>query len=142
MDKSKVAEAQLHLRELTKSMQMVLEIEQIGPDGAITFGQPPTTAAPPTPPLGTCCAGEQKKCAADPSVWAVEPWQTLKFQLTDPHYFSYEYIPASDGRSFTFKAHGDLDCDGEYMVLSVAGRWDEALGQSVIDPIVEPSTLE
>lgn len=142
MDKSKVAEAQTNLRALARDTQMTMENERFEPDGTVLLGKAPTTAAPPTPPLGTCCASEGKKCAPDPALWTVEPWTILNFELSTPHYFSYEYIPAADGRSFTIKAHGDLDCDGEYMVLSVAGRWDEALGQAVIDPIQEPATLE
>jgi hypothetical protein len=141
-DKSKIAEAQLNLRQLTTDIRMYMQIEQVQTDGTIGMGKVPTTAAPPTPPLGTCCASEDQECAPDPSLWAVEPWQTLKFQLDMPHVFSYEYIPASDGRSFEFKAHGDLDCDGEFMVLSVKGRWDEALGQPIIQPIEEPAALE
>jgi hypothetical protein len=142
MDKSKVAEANLNLRQLATTLQVYMEIEQVQPDGTFAIGKVPTTAAAPTPPLGTCCASEGKKCAPDPAVWAVEPWQTLKFQLDTPHYFSYEYVPAADGRSFTLKAHGDLDCDGEFMVVSLKGRWDEALGQPVIDAVEEPATLE
>lgn len=139
MDRSKVAEAKLNLRTLANDAQMAMQNERIDADGTMVFGKAPTIAAPPTPPLGTCCAGEDKKCAPDLSLWQGEPWATLNFELSTPHYFSYEYIPASDGRSFTFKAHGDLDCDGESMVLSVAGRWDEALGQAIIDPIEEPA---
>jgi hypothetical protein len=141
-DRSKVAEAQTNLRMLANDVQMAMQNERMGPDGTMIFGRAPTTVAPPTPPLGTCCANEDKRCAPDPSLWQGEPWATLNFELGSPHYFSYEYIPENEGRAFTLKAHGDLDCDGVFMVVTTTGHWDEALGQPVIDPPEELVTLE
>lgn len=72
-------------------------------------------------PAGTCCGHPGDKCPPDPSLWAREPWTSLKFSMDDPHYYRYEYEVAGDGKSFTARALGDLDCDGEYSTFELVG---------------------
>lgn len=85
----------------------------------------PKTSTPITPPLGTCCA-QGGKCAPDPELWAHETWRQLRFSIGDPHYYSYQYEVAPDGQSFTARAHGDLDCDGEYSTFEMYGAVEGA----------------
>ncbi|HEU5058863.1 MAG TPA: hypothetical protein VFU21_20155, partial [Kofleriaceae bacterium] len=118
MKKSKTSEA----RELLRRMY----------DGARAYwmeqtGSPrlPAPSAGPTPPLGTCCQ-QGGKCQPDLALWAGEPWRSLKFSMDDPHYYSYEYKVAPDGKGFTVRAYGDLDCDGQYSTFSLYGEVNEA----------------
>jgi hypothetical protein len=41
--------------------------------------------------------------------------------MDDPHYYRYEYEVAADGRSFSARALGDLDCDGVYSTFEMVG---------------------
>jgi hypothetical protein len=65
-------------------------------------------ALPPTP--------SQVPCGAEPVPWpqsAAPGWRALGFSPTDPVRYSYEYAPDPDGKSFTVRARGDLNCDGK-----------------------------
>jgi hypothetical protein len=82
----------------------------------------PAPSVGPTPPLGTCCAGGAVKCLPDETLWTSKPtWMELHFSVDDPHYYSYEYRVAPDRQSFTVRAYGDLDCDGEYSTFELTG---------------------
>lgn len=85
---------------------------------------PPQFPAPsqaPTPALGTCCAGGKDKCDPTASLWTSPVWVALRFSVDDPHYYSYSYTVSTDGKSFTARAHGDLDCDGKYSTFEITG---------------------
>ncbi len=75
---------------------------------------------PITPPLGTCCKGDKGKCAPQAKWWTHPVWAALRFSVDDPHYFSYSYTVK--GKSFTVRAHADLDCDGEYSTFEMYGE--------------------
>ncbi len=98
----------------------------------------PRESIGPTPPIGTCCA-QGGQCAPDPAWWAHPTWQALGFVIMDPHYYSYQYQVADDGQSFTVRAIGDLDCDGNYATFEMDGQIvDGALqGSTVIREIDE-----
>jgi hypothetical protein len=81
----------------------------------------PTPSAGPTPPLGTCCKQPRGRCEANSGLWAKPPWTSLRMALDDPHYYSYQYEVAPDGRSFTARAMGDLDCNGVYSTFELVG---------------------
>ncbi|HEU5059091.1 MAG TPA: hypothetical protein VFU21_21305 [Kofleriaceae bacterium] len=119
--KSKGSEAQTSLR------MMELGARQFAEAGAVEAGSMqaapgfPRASAGPTPPLGTCCKGDRGRCAPDPALWSQPPWSDLDFTIEHPHYFSYEYKAAPDGKSFTALAYGDLDCDGDHSTFSLSG---------------------
>lgn len=83
----------------------------------------------------TMCAlgGGQEKSAPDPTLWQGEPWNSLKFSVDDPAYFAYGYAVnnsganGGDGSSFTAKAQGDLDCDGDLSTFTMAGVVDKTV---------------
>ena len=75
-------------------------------------GRFPQEPAGPTPALGACC-DQGGACAVDDAQWQVAGWAALGFTIDDPNRYSYQYIPAADGRSAVIRATGDLDCDGE-----------------------------
>ena len=80
----------------------------------------PGPSVPATPPA-TCCGRPGDKCAPEPTLWTKEPWRSLKFSMDDPHSYRYEYEVAVDGRSFSARALGDLDCDGVYSTFEMVG---------------------
>ena len=49
--------------------------------------------------------------------------------MSDPHYYSYEYVSEGTGTSarFTARAVGDLDCDGVLSTFERVGAVDAAL---------------
>jgi type IV pilus assembly protein PilA len=131
--KSKTSEA----REFTRKMYDGARAYYLDPPNPADPKKPaslPTPSTQPTPPLGTCCK-QGEKCAPDPSLWNKEPWKSLQFSIDDPHYYSYQYEVAKDGKSFTVTAYGDLDCDGEYSkfrlhgVLSPDGGGPNGMGE-------------
>ena len=92
----------------------------------------PTQASGPTPSQ-PCCTFTQRKCPADPSSWAIEPWMSLDFEPYESTYFQFEYTPSADGQSFTATATGDLDCDGTSIVYTLRGRAERGMPTFVID---------
>jgi len=52
-------------------------------------------------------------------VWQTAPWLELGIAIDEPHYFQYTY--ASDGKTFTATAIGDLDCDTNTATFTVRG---------------------
>jgi hypothetical protein len=85
-----------------------------------------------TPKVGTCCASlggpdrnDNDKCDPAPGDWATETWSALYFQMSDEHYFVYDFT--SNGKTgndaeFTVSAYGDLDCDGIKSTYQRFGR--------------------
>lgn len=96
----------------------------------------PTQASGPTPPV-SCCSFPQKKCPADPSAWAIEPWMSLDFEPYDATYYQFAYTPSADGQSFAATATGDLDCDGTTVTYTLRGSVEHG---TPIFEIVKPAT--
>jgi hypothetical protein len=71
------------------------------------------------PAIPCCQQPTHPKCMPAEGSWSVEPWRSLHFQMSDPHYFQWRY--ESDGRTMTAEARGDLDCDGSYSSFKIAG---------------------
>lgn len=83
----------------------------------------PQLSAGPTPPLGACCKNGGM-CDPDPILWAGPEWRALAFSVEQPHSYSFEYrVTQASGpnASFTARAIGDLDCDGEYSTFQMIG---------------------
>ena len=70
-----------------------------------------------TPAAGECCKHPGKKCPPTPDAWTHPTWQAIAFELSDPHYYSYELVIEDAG--FIARAVGDLDCDGEHGVYEL-----------------------
>jgi len=118
-------------------------------DGAASQGslvpvakQFPGPSVGPTPKPGSCCE-DGKKCAPNPDSWSAPTWQALNFGVFDPHYFSYKYEVAADGRSITASAIGDLDCDGTFSTYSLTATIEEGGDAPMLAPkIVETNPGE
>lgn len=118
--KSKKTEASLMLNKLSKMAKTYAIAQQKYPAGSTGI----TPAIP-------CCKQQGMKCQPDPKVWT-GPWAELEFQIDDPHLFRYSY--ESDGKTFTAKAVGDLDCDeNEITYGTVTGKLVDGTPSVTID---------
>ncbi|MDQ3341776.1 MAG: hypothetical protein M4D80_42050 [Myxococcota bacterium] len=124
MKKSKRTESSLQLNKLQKNLKVAFMTNAEFPKGKVG----PT-------PAKSCCES-QGKCAPDPAAWANPVWQSLDFQIDEPHLYRYAYESA-DGKSFVAKAIGDLDCDGKEVEYVMTGTVDASGNPSVT--IAEPS---
>ena len=78
-------------------------------------------AVGPTPGKGACCEAEDGRCEPNPELWEHPSWKLLSFEMNGEHFYSYEYAPGADGKSFVVSAYGDLDCDGTFSTFRLAG---------------------
>jgi type II secretory pathway pseudopilin PulG len=122
MKKSKKTEASLMLNVIAKSVKMSATV-----DGALPKGRAPLS------PAASCCKSPDRKCNA-PDAWKHPVWQAIDFSLDEPHLFRYSY--ESDGKTFTARAVGDLDCDDNEITYVLTGTID---AQGVVHTtLVEP----
>ena len=84
-----------------------------------------------TPVEGSCCTGQDTdnddRCDANPANWNSNTWSSLKFQISEAHYFVYSFTSnglADTEAQFTAMANGDLDCDGVYSTFQRYGQGD------------------
>jgi len=98
MKRSKKTEAELQLDKIGARAKRAFH-----QTGAFPKGEAPLTPAAP------CCGQPSNRCAAPPAAWAQPVWRALDFSIDRPSLYQYSY--ESDGKTFTAKAVGDLDCD-------------------------------
>ena len=82
----------------------------------------PVGSAPLTPSV-PCCAQTGQQCAPAPDEWTHGAWQDMGFSFDDASQFQYSYD--SDGKTFTIKAVGDLQCDGHPTEIVGHGSLDD-----------------
>jgi type II secretory pathway pseudopilin PulG len=129
--RARTAEATVELRRLyTAVVEHVTENGQLPEAGAMT------------PPAGSCCAGPDRRCAPEASLWEGKPWRDLRFSMDDPHLYSYQLEVGADGKSFTVRATGDLDCDGTRSTYEMAGTIGDDRAVSPAPPIKATDELE
>ncbi len=61
----------------------------------------------------------------DPAgAWNQPTWEALSFAISDPHYYSYEYVSSGGSSTAMFSARGvgDLDGDGRASTFERSGR--------------------
>lgn len=143
--KAKTTEATLNIKKLQEGAVSYYHEERVASGSAVPIPKqfPKTPATAIAPVLGACCPA---KCSPISALWADPSWQALKFGMSDPHYYSYEYngtaagvgtIPASgsvakalaDGTTpttfFFASAYGDLNCNGTYSTFEMFGAIDK-----------------
>lgn len=96
-----------------------------------------------SPKAGTCCASlggpdhnDNDQCDPSPGDWDSETWSALYFQMTNEHYFVYDFT--SNGKTgndaeFTVSAYGDLDCDGVKSTYQRFGRGKVENGEATVE---------
>ncbi len=108
MKRSKNTEASLQLNKLGKNAKRVY-----AETAAFPIGEVPLT------PEAPCCGGPNNHCVTTSETWQHPVWKALDFEIDEPTLFQYSY--QSDGKTFTAKAVGDLDCDGTTITYELHG---------------------
>jgi hypothetical protein len=98
-----------------------------------------TEPAGPTPTPGSCCGGKGGRCRPAPASWRTTAWLAIRFEVHQPHAYSFEYRPDASG--FTALAYGDLDCDGTLSTFSIRGDRG-ANGMISLGPLQTTEPLE
>lgn len=106
--RSKKTEAELQLNKIGKNAKRVYAETSTFP-----VGKAPLT------PATSCCAGADHHCVTTAADWKQPAWQALDFEIDEPSLYRYSYT--SDGKTFTAKAVGDLDCDGVEATYELLG---------------------
>ncbi len=113
-------------RKRTRKVEAEIQLNKLGKAAIVEYSENarfPTEHAPLTP-AADCCAenfGGKRKCGPTPASWSTPAWRALDFELSEPHFFRYSYMPSADGSSFTATAVGDLDCDGVAITYTLSG---------------------
>jgi Tfp pilus assembly major pilin PilA len=123
MKKSKRPEAKLQLERLDKALKATHATNGAFPKGKVG----PT-------PAKSCCVGPNHTCD-EPVAWQNPIWKKVGFEMADAHLFRYSY--ESDGKTFTAKAIGDLDCDGNEIAWVLHGATDA--NGNVLTTVIEPA---
>ena len=120
--KAKTSEARMNIRKIADAAAAYYAEEHVTAAGEVLPPGFPETADW-TPPLGSCCKGDDGRCRPDPDLWAEMTWLALGFSIDDPHYYSYRFEATGTGADAEFKvsASGDLDCDGKYSLFETGG---------------------
>ena len=134
MRSAKAAEATEMLDLIKKGSAAYYTTPITDPSGTHIDCQFPITTA--ITPIGatSCCPGAgghdtdtDDRCDANAGDWDNKTWSSLKFAITDQHYFVYQYLANTSSLSAalaTGKAHADLDCDGILSTFSLALKGD------------------
>ncbi len=77
-------------------------------NGTVVPVQFPTTVL--LTPAAKCCLNDSGKCVD--TNWEDPTWSTIGFEISDPHYFQYEFLATLN--TFTAGAYGNLDCDATW----------------------------
>ena len=131
MRKAKTAEAVDMLDKIYKGAVDYFMTPRVEPDSAgQTFApcQFPESHTAVYPLGDSCCAlgatvGDSR-CPADPGAWDDPSWSSLKFEITDAHYFQYKFdaVGTNNTAQFTAHAQADLDCDTNFSTFQRYGK--------------------
>ncbi len=116
-------EAVTNLAMLARMAVTYATAERVAPTGVMA---PPSFPA--SAPMTPARVPGARPVTDPPETWTHPSWVALGFSVSDPHYYSYEFI--SDGSSFTVRAYGDLDGDG---VLSTFERTGHLNAQNEVE---------
>ncbi|MSP92467.1 MAG: type II secretion system protein [Myxococcales bacterium] len=96
-----------------------------------------------TPAGMNCCIDQNDsdhddRCDSAPGKWKNSTWAALHFQLTDQHYFQYQFQSSGilTAARATAGAYGDLDCDGLRSTYELLFRGDPAATEAECDQVV------
>jgi hypothetical protein len=90
-------------------------------------GDPKRVKFPPSTdwsPKGSCCAGKEQRCAAQPQDFAVEAWKTFGFNVDVASRYQFRYAVTGAGRAakVVLEARGDTDCNGKFAMFRIEGK--------------------
>jgi Tfp pilus assembly major pilin PilA len=86
----------------------------------------------------TCCNSPGNRCSTGLTVWNNAGWEDLKFIITDPHYYAYEFVGGNTDTDsyYSAYAYGDLDCDGTYSTFEIKGSVDKEGSIVIHGPVI------
>jgi type IV pilus assembly protein PilA len=136
---AKSAEARTAVGRMAKDAQVAYEREKM--DSAIvkitesvSIAHELCTAGAPIPAALASVANQ--KYQSSPAEWNATGWSCLKFSMSDPQYFQYQYdqtgAVTGNGAKFDAQAHGDLDGDNIPSTFALAGEVQTASGELVL----------
>jgi len=136
---AKSAEARTAIGRIAKDAQVAYERENMGgtivplkDSREITHELCPQSGLVPA----NLAQVSNQKYQSDPGEWNLVGWSCLKFSMTDPQYFQYQYrVPTAgglEGANFAAEAHGDLDGDGDPSTFALAGQVQESTGGELV----------
>ena len=134
---AKTAEAKNALGQLGKDAITAYEGEGLT-DGARHLC---ASASSPVPANRTAVSGKKYQSSRDE--WMKDEarnagFACLKFEMTAPQYFQYEYTATATG--FTARAHGDLNGDGKFSTFELKGEVQN--GHLVVAPVITETDPE
>lgn len=135
--KSRTTEARMMLEKVYNGARSYYyETTEIGQNNTITVTVSQFPDSVGNTPAGTCCSiSGTPRCEPDAAIWDGNlSWSALKFSLTDPHYFQYQFDSSgvSLAAAFTASAFGDLDCDGLRSTFHMYGFINTASGEPTL----------
>jgi type IV pilus assembly protein PilA len=148
--KSKTVEATEGLDKVNSGAKSYFTADHYDSSGTILAKYFPATASwTPTVASGStrCCADSVAgpKCQggnaeADVANWNHNTWRALQFQLSDPHYFAFQWTNGANSNkaaTYTSEASADLDCDGTPSSYRFLGSIDTEYGVASKGPIID-----
>lgn len=140
MTNSKTAEARQALGTISKSARLAYSgehwdttdvLDPGGKAGAANKLCPSAAKVPEgAPPKG-------EKYQSTKGDWDDDPgWSCLKFEMSGPQYFQYEFVADDDAKTFDAIARGDLNADDATSVFTLKGRVNED-GMLTIAPTID-----
>ena len=145
--KSKTVEATEGLDKVNSGAKSYFQADHYDSDGNILAKYFPSAKGW-TPDVA---AGDNKCCAAstgskcnggdeesDTANWNHDTWRALHFQLSDPHYFAFQWATTGSNKTarYTSEASADLDCDSTPSNYMFRGVIDSEFGVRAKGPII------
>jgi type IV pilus assembly protein PilA len=135
---AKSAEARTAIGRIAKDSQVAYERENMA--GAVLALKDTVDIAHTLCPAGAKIPSsdadvQNKKYQSDPGEWNGTGWSCLKFSMSDPQYFQYEFLSTAngtDGGHFEAQAHGDLDGDGNMSTFELGGKIQTGSGDELV----------
>ena len=126
--RSKTSEATMNLRKLFDSSSSYFSREHASRSGVIYDRQFPFSVEL-TPGTEFCSDNLAEKWKPRKTYWTNDTWQALNFAISDPHYYSYEYVSSGTDTAsmFTVRAVGDLNCNATLATFERVGKSDNSL---------------
>ena len=127
--RAKTSEATMNIRKMFDSSVSYFEREHASRLGVIHPRQFPDSAA--LSPGEHFCGADSigDKWVPKKTYWVDPTWQALNFALSDPHYYSYQYVSRGTNTAsmFTTRAVGDLNCNGVLSTFERVAIVDQSL---------------
>jgi type IV pilus assembly protein PilA len=144
---AKTAEARNSLGQLSKDAAAAYDRESMS--GAVlalgvSTGVVNSLCASSVPVPAGVIGIQGRKYQSSPADWNLGTWPCLKFTMSEPQYFQYNYLAPGSlttaGGTFQALAHGDLNGDGNTSTFELDGTLRAASGVTIV--AISPNIIE